>query len=356
MYNIEFPKGHVGIKSFDVDLVDEHGNFVPLHETYIHHWFILKYIIKKNMSMSQDPNDHTKPSGDLIYKRNDGTCNNGILPHQWSSGSETRGTSTKLPYPFAVEIGNPADITEGWEEQWLLGVLVIDTRGVENKKICTQCRCDQFNLPENFYDVTVGFHGKVTPEYKAGVLCCQDKFQCKMRKGFQAPRRNLAIRYNITWVNWDQHQSAVRFYVLDVTDRVTTNGSETIHDCRAEFTITENNSTNLFHVQKASIPMKKGGYLIYATGHAHTGVINATLYGQDGRILCTSTPTYGTGKEAGNEEGYLVGMSVCYPKLGSMKIDDGETVTVESIYKNEFLPAVMGDMHFYLADAPPQVV
>jgi hypothetical protein len=167
MYNIEFPKGHVGIKSFDVDLVDEHGNSVPLHETYIHHWYILKYILKKNMSVSRDPNDHTKPSGDLIYKRNDGTCNKGILPHQWSSGSETRGTSTKLPYPFAVEIGNPADITEGWEEQWLLGLLVIDTRGAENKKICIQCRCDQFNLPANFYDVTVGFHGKVTPEYKA---------------------------------------------------------------------------------------------------------------------------------------------------------------------------------------------
>jgi len=26
--------------------------------------------------------------------------------------------------------------------------------------------------------------------------------------------------------------------------------------------------------------MKKGGYLIYAAGHAHAGVINATLYGQ----------------------------------------------------------------------------
>jgi len=61
--------------------------------------------------------------------------------------------------------------------------------------------------------------------------------------------------------------------------------------------------------------------------------------------LCTSTPTYGTRKEAGNVEGYLVGMSVCYPKPGSMKIDDGETMTVESVYKNEFLPAVMGDMH-----------
>jgi hypothetical protein len=49
---------------------------------------------------------------------------------------------------------------------------------------------------------------------------------------------------------------------------------------QAEYTILENNSGDLFHVQKASIPMKKGGYLIYGTAHMHTGVVNATLYGQ----------------------------------------------------------------------------
>lgn len=69
--------------------------------------------------------------------------------------------------------------------------------------------------------------------------------------------------------------------------------------------------------------------------------------------MCTSTPIYGTGKEAGNEEGYVVGMSVCYPKLGSIKIKDGETVTMESRYKNEFLTGAMGHMYFYLADRLP---
>ena len=34
------------------------------------------------------------------------------------------------------------------------------------------------------------------------------------------------------------------------------------------------------HVQKANIPMEKGGYLIYGTTHMHSGVVNATLYGQ----------------------------------------------------------------------------
>jgi hypothetical protein len=72
--------------------------------------------------------------------------------------------------------------------------------------------------------------------------------------------------------------------------------------------------------------------------------------------LCTSTPRYGTGKEAGNEEGYVVGMSVCYPKLGSIKIKDGETVTVESRYKNEFFTGAMGHMYLYLADRLPNTI
>jgi hypothetical protein len=49
---------------------------------------------------------------------------------------------------------------------------------------------------------------------------------------------------------------------------------------QAEYTIPENNSSDSFHVQKASIPMEKCGYLIYSTAHMHTGVVNATLYGQ----------------------------------------------------------------------------
>ncbi|CAJ2673265.1 unnamed protein product [Trifolium pratense] len=306
MFDIEFPTGHIGVKSFDVDIVDEQGNFVPLHETYFHHYFAIKYIINK----THDFNDLTKTFGGAIFKRNDGTCNEVILPHYWGFGSESRGTSTKIPDPFAVELGNPANIPEGWEEKWLFNIMVIDTRGTENRKSCTECRCDQFNLPQNFYNVSTEIHGKpLSPEYKGGIFCCKDNFQCKLIKGFEAPRRKLALRYKVTWVDWDQHQIPLRFYILDSTDRIRTNGSETIHDCLAEYTIPENNSGDRFHVQKSSIPMKKGGYLIYGTAHMHTGVVNATLYGQDGRKLCTSTPRYGTGKEARNEEGYLVEMS-----------------------------------------------
>ncbi|XP_073220914.1 uncharacterized protein, partial [Cicer arietinum] len=278
LMEIEFPKGHIGVKSFDVDLIDEEGNSIPLYETYLHHWFVINFI---NKNVSHDHNAHTNPYEDAIFKRNDGTCNGGILPQYWGLGSESRGTSSKIPDPFAVEVGNPKAIPQGWEEKWLFSIMVIGTRGTENRKTCSECRCDQFNLPENYFNVTVDINGKpLSPDYKGGIFCCHDNFQCKLRKGFEAPRRNLALRYKVTWVDWDEQQIPARFYILDSTDRVKTIGSQIIHDCQSEYTIPENNGDDPFHVQKANIPMDKGGYLIYGTAHMHSGVVNASLYGQ----------------------------------------------------------------------------
>jgi hypothetical protein len=69
--------------------------------------------------------------------------------------------------------------------------------------------------------------------------------------------------------------------------------------------------------------------------------------------LYTSKPTYGKGTEPGNEKGYVVGMSGSYPELGSIKIKDGEIVTVETRYKSGFLTGAMGHMYIYLADRLP---
>jgi len=49
---------------------------------------------------------------------------------------------------------------------------------------------------------------------------------------------------------------------------------------QAEYTIEPNNVSDTPHIQKADIPMEKGGYLIFGTAHMHSGVVNATLYGQ----------------------------------------------------------------------------
>ena len=42
-YDIDFPRGHIALKSFNAEVVDEAGNPVPLHETYLHHWVVGRY-------------------------------------------------------------------------------------------------------------------------------------------------------------------------------------------------------------------------------------------------------------------------------------------------------------------------
>ncbi|KAL2321819.1 hypothetical protein Fmac_026198 [Flemingia macrophylla] len=353
--DIEFPKGHIGVKSFDVELVDEDGNSVPLYETYFHHWFAIKYF--ENISMSTYIEQYHDLRNGIIFQRNQGTCQGYILPHYWGLGSESRGTSSNLPDPFVVELGNPTQIPQGFKEKWLFNIMAIDTRGALHRKGCTECRCNLLNLPKNFYNVTTGIDGKpLSRNYKGGLFCCQDNLQCKLRKDFDAPKRKLSLRYKIRWVDWDEHQVPLKFYILDATDRVRLNGSTSIHDCQAEYTIPRIGDSDSPHVKKANIPIEKGGYLIYSTSHMHTGVVNTTLYGQDGRVLCTSTPKYGTGKEAGNEKGYVVGMSGCYPKPGSIKIKNGEILTLESIYQNKFRAGAMGHFYIYLAEHLPNKI
>ena len=76
---------------------------------------------------------------------------------------------------------------------------------------------------------------------------------------------------------------------------------------------------------------------------------------QDGRVLCSSMPTYGQGKEAGNEAGYIVGMSTCYPQPGSVKINVGETLILESNYSSaQRHTGVMGLFYILVADQLPK--
>ncbi|QCE04633.1 Stress up-regulated Nod 19 [Vigna unguiculata] len=341
LFDIHFPKGHIGIKSFDVEVVDEDGNFVPLYEAYLHHWFAVKYI--ENITMSEYIKQSHDIRNGIEYERNDGACQGFLLPHYWGLGGESQGTSSNLPGPFAVEVGNPTKIKHGFTEKWLFSIMLIDTRGTHDRKGCTECRCKLMNLPKDFYNVTTNINGQLlSKNYKGGLFCCQDNLQCKLRNGFKGPTRKLSLKYKIRWVDWDEHQVPLKFYILDSADRVISNGSTPIHDCQVEYKIPRNHDNDFPHVKKANIPITKGGYLIHGTAHMHTGVVNITLYGQDGRVLCTSNPKYGIGKEAGNENGYLVGMSVCNPKPGSIIIKDGEILTVESIYENKFRTGAMG--------------
>ncbi|KAF8712703.1 hypothetical protein HU200_028467 [Digitaria exilis] len=321
-YDIDFPRGHLALKSFSAEVVDMNGAPVPLHETYLHHWIVEPYYTKTQQSA---------PRKTMTLKRNSGVCKD-TLGQYYGLGSESRHTATWVPDPYGIEVGNPP---QGYDEKWLLNVHAIDTRGVTDKLGCTECRCDLYNVTVDEYGRAIG------KNYSGGLYYCYDQTQCRMKGGFSngGEPRQLFLRYTVTWLGWSDAVVPVEIYIFDVTDTALLVGkSETA--CKVEYQVQECSSENRARNECVDVMVTKqvlprGGDIVFAKGHQHTGGNGVSLHAQDGRLLCASMPTYGTGKEAGNEEGYIVGMSSCYPAPGTATVRDGEALTVVSNYSSE---------------------
>ncbi|OIT38772.1 PREDICTED: uncharacterized protein LOC109238982 [Nicotiana attenuata] len=350
-YNIDFPKGHIAIKDFHAQVVDEAGNSVPLYETYLHHWVVVRYYQRKGVEEFN--------VSDLIVKRNSGMCN-GVLNQYFGLGSETRKTATYVPDPYGIEIGNPAEVPDGYEERWLVNIHAIDTRGAEDKVGCIECRCD-------LYNVTKDENGrKIEPDYIGGMRCCYDEMRCRVKKGFKGTKKSLYLKYTVKYIDWDASIVPVKIYIFDVTDTITwekpQNSTATVpkHNCKIEYQVESCSGGAVANVgctqtNKMSVSFPSGGNVIYGVAHLHVGGTGSTLHGQDGRVICSSHPIYGKGKAAGNEAGYIVGMSTCYPKPGSIKILEGETVTLISNYSNtQRHTGVMGLFYILVAESSPK--
>lgn len=345
-YDIEFPKGHIGIKSFNAEVVDEAGNPVSLQETYLHHWVAVRYYQRKGVKEAKHNGNLGFHQSDMIIAGNSGVCNHG-LSQFFGLGSETRRTSTHVPDPYGIEVGNPLEIPAGYEEKWLFNIHAIDTRGAVDAMGCTECRC-------NLYNVTNDEYGRaLKPNYLGGLYCCYDGTQCKVKNGLESVKRNLYLKYTVKWVDWSDSIVPVKIFIFDVTDTFQYTG---IHDCIVEYDV-ENSTTGVAtndftSIKKSSVSFPTGGDVVYGVAHQHSGGIGSALYGEDGRVICSSKPTYGEGNIAGDEAGYIVGMSTCYPKPGSVKITKGETLTLESNYSSEKShTGVMGLFYILVAES-----
>lgn len=209
-HNIDFPRGHIAIKSFDAEVVDEERNPVPLHETYLHHWIAVRYYQPKEFENSNNSSNQRSDKSDFTVIKNNGICDEGLQQY-FGLGSETRKTTTLVPDPYGIEVGNPAEIPSGYEEGWILNLHAIDTRGAEDKLGCTECRCD-------LYNVTKDEHGKaLEPDYIGGMRCCYDKTKCRIKKGFKSVKRSLFMKYTVKYVDWDNSILPAKVYILDVT-------------------------------------------------------------------------------------------------------------------------------------------
>ncbi|XP_060168619.1 uncharacterized protein LOC132599315 isoform X2 [Lycium barbarum] len=107
------------------------------------------------------------------------------------------------------------------------------------------------------------------------------------------------------------------------------------------------NQQDLFQDITVRLNMKSCSAAVANSGCIHTK--------KDGRVICSSLPIYGKGKEPGNEAGYIVGMSTCYPRPGSVKISKGETLTLLSNYSSDQRhTGVMGLFYILVAEPLPK--
>ncbi|KAK4436716.1 hypothetical protein Salat_0005500 [Sesamum alatum] len=319
-YNIDFPRGHIAIKSFNgIDIPNHHGDLEFLRS------------------------DH-------IMIKNSGICDD-ACPQYFGLGSETRRTATYVPDPYGIEVGNPADIPDGYEERWLLNVHAIDTRGAEDKLGCTECRCDLYNVTAD---------RALPPNYTGGLRCCYDSTRCRVKEGFQGVKRSLFFRYTVKYVDWHASIVPVKIFILDVTDIWTkadeSRGLKARHHCLVEYDVEScpvgMANDGCIHTKTLTFSWPTGGDVIYGVAHQHAGATGSTLYGEGGRTICSSNPTYGMGDEPGNEAGYIVGMSTCYPSPGSVKIAAGETMTLVSNYSSaQRHTGVMGLFYLLISDS-----
>lgn len=110
-------------------------------------------------------------------------------------GVESQGTTSNILKPYAIEQGNPTKIKNGYEEKWLLNIMAIDTRGAQDKKPSTECRCDHMNLSKDFHNVTRDIHKQpLSTNYKGGFFCCHENLQCKQIEDFQGSKRMVSLR------------------------------------------------------------------------------------------------------------------------------------------------------------------
>ncbi|KAL3529033.1 hypothetical protein ACH5RR_008355 [Cinchona calisaya] len=354
-HNIDFPRGHIAVKSFDAEVVDEAGNPVPLHETYLHHWIAMRYYQPKAVGNSNSSSNQRSEKSDYVVIKNNGICDD-HLPQYFGLGSETRKTVTFVPDPYGIEVGNPREIPAGYEEGWILNLHAIDTRGAKDKLGCTECRCDLYNVTRDEEGNALG------PDYVGGMRCCFDGTKCRIKEGFKSVKRSLFMKYTVKYVDWDNSILPAKIYVLDVTAGWKgSNRSQELsgYNCQVEYQIDSCSTTAAHdgcnHTKSASIALPTGGEVIYGVAHQHTGGLGSTLYGEDGRVICSSVPIYGGGMEPGNETGYIVGMSACYPQPGSIKISNGESLTLVSNYSNaQMHTGVMGLFYLLVADQPAQ--
>lgn len=357
---MEFPSGTYAITSFTAEIVNKKGESIPLIDAYLHHWII-------------ENNDG-----------NAGPCDN--LRYVLGVGSESRNTVMELPDGYGLHVKD--------NDRWRANIHLIDTRKpVWDVKSCIECACE--------------FGG-------GSIDCCPDGSICpldaignyesssllpKNYPKMQKLEATYFLEYTLTYVTGPAAAMPrpVSVHVLDNThcgieynvppacawwiDKLTQSGRKMPSDYRTA-------PGCALHSLAASYPVLEDSEILFAVGHQHIGAVNISLavdrrvasqekgtarsiHGAPGitisdvETICTSTPIYGAGEDAGDELGYITAMSTCVfgersehvthrdgavvanGRKTGVVVKKGDMLTVNSLYEQG--PGYRGVMgYFYI--------
>ncbi|KAG6410657.1 hypothetical protein SASPL_128722 [Salvia splendens] len=207
-FNIDFPRGHIGLKSFNADGVDG--------------------------------------DDDLSIVRNSGISGNRLTQY-FGVGAETRRTSTHIPHPYAIQVG--------YEEGWVLNVHAIDTRGADDKMGCTECRCDLYG----FFEAGGGLH------------CCPDDSRCRLKQGFRGENKRIYLRYTVKYVEWDSSSIVTDVWTKADQSKGIRATHHCKVEYGVESCGGGVEKDGCVDTESVSFSFPVGGEVVYGVGHQHAG-------------------------------------------------------------------------------------
>ncbi|KAF1789043.1 Stress up-regulated Nod 19 [Phytophthora cactorum] len=367
-HRLAIPKGPIAVYRFEADVVekDPSGNVVPVptFDAYLHHHVFgsthKQYDAMKSRWAPMKPKNFSRSVA-------------------FGAGTECRGTPQEFYFPYAF-------MTVEGEDEWVANVHIINTRKMTPQRAhrCLECPCTSEDV---FTDESVnGIHfrnGSCNSQlqfeentvcsaetYHGGLRCCEDAEFCLEHNELEVSEGSDAtyhLRYSLEYAeivsenrplylaaccdaSGDLEQMGNVEYDVPVCDPDTHPGC--VHTLSTRQRL-DNGSIPLFAYRQHPPEPEREVELVYAVGHQHRGGLGIQLYDDaTGDLLCASVPEYGSGTEAGNEDGYVISMSTCtFNPPRRMRTTD--IVRIVALYNNT-VPhtGVMSLMYMALSDFP----
>ncbi|KAH7492537.1 hypothetical protein PRIC1_002012 [Phytophthora ramorum] len=367
-HRLPIPKGPIAVHRFAAEVVERDANGdvvpVPTFDAYLHHHVFgsthKQYDAMKSRWAPMKPKNFSRSVA-------------------FGAGTECRGTPQEFYFPYAF-------MTVEGEDEWMANVHIINTRKLapERAHRCLECPCtseDKFTV-----DTVNGIHFRngscnaqlrfedntvcAAETYHGGLRCCENAEFCLEQEELEVAAASDAtyhLRYSLDYAeivpenrplylaaccdaSGDLENMGNIEYDVPVCDPDTHPGC--VHTLSTRQRL-DNGSIPLFSYRQHPSEPEREVELVYAVGHQHRGGLGIQLYDDaTGDLLCASVPEYGSGSEAGNEDGYVVAMSTCtFDPPRRMRTTD--IVRIVALYNNT-VPhtGVMSLMYMALSDFP----